>query len=419
MTFLPLEDIVVLDLTKLLPGPFCTMILADLGATVIKVEHPNPLKDLARFTPPFITGKKTNSKIGSLFYFINRNKKSITLNYTVPEGRELFLKLVKKADVVVESFRPGTLKVFGLGPEVLKSVNPRLILASITGFGQFGPRARDPGHDMNYISLAGFTFLAGKKNEGPMPFPVPFGDYIGALFSVIGIVAAIVEKIKSRKAEEPNKNEFIHVDSAIFDSIMALWPSLLWPIIMDKTPFKKSEEVLSGFYPFYRMYKCKDGKYLCLGAIEQKFWDNFCDAINHPDLKTEQFSGINYVTSTLGLKSCRNFDEINKVIEEIFMQKTRDEWIKYLSERNVCCSPVYEPSEVWIDNNVKERKILGKTLDPDLGEIQLLRFPVLFNENSMPLHPAPKFGEHNEEIFKEFLDINSEKLRILKKKKIV
>ncbi|MHA1848425.1 MAG: CaiB/BaiF CoA transferase family protein [Promethearchaeota archaeon] len=411
-----LNNVKIIDLTKLLPGPFCTMILADLGAEVIKIEHPDPMKDMARFTPPFIKGDK--SRVATLFYQINRNKKSMTLDFTRERGREILLDLIKDADVLVESFKPGTLERWGLGMDVLRKTNPELIACSISGYGQDGPRSREPGHDLNYMSLAGMNYLLGAADSPPGCYPLPFGDFIGALYAAIGILSSLYWKLQKKLGEDQalggNESGFLHVDSSIFESILSLYPLMLKP----SGTFKKGEMVLSGMYPFYKIYECKDGKFLSIGAIEQKFWNRFCDAVQHPEWKDEQFSGIKYVEEELGLKSKVSHEEITRELKAIFLERNRDEWVEYLTASGVCCTPILDINEVWDDKHVKQRHFRVLIDDPIHGKFMHLRSPLLFNGETLDIRPMPAPGEHNNEILKK-LGIDEDELRKLKRKRII
>mgnify|MGYP006300220111 FL=1 len=371
----PLEGIRILDLTKLLPGPFATMILGDLGAEIIKVEHPDPIKDIARFHPPFVKGKK--SRIGSLFYQINRNKKSITLDYTKPKGREIFLKLARDADVVVESFKPGTMDHFDIGKERLKEANPDLIFCSINGYGQTGPRSKEPGHDMNYLSIAGLLQMNGRLDDPPLPYPIPFGDYIGALFGVIGVLGQLAGK-KLKKNDNDNQGKdtnFIHIDASIYESVFSLLHVYNCKHMTGSDEFEKDEEVLCGYYPFYRLYECKDGKHVALGAIEDKFWRRFCDAIGRPELKSEQFAGIDYISDALNLKSCWNTEDVNETIEKIMLQRDRDDWVRFLNDHDICCTPVNSIPDAWNDPQATSRQLLIDVEDGEYGTRSHLRSP--------------------------------------------
>ncbi len=405
----PLEGIRIIDLTKLLPGPFATMVLGDLGAEVVKVEHPDPTKDMARFSPPFVIGEK--SRVGGLYYQINRNKRSITLDYTKAEGREILLKLLATADVLVESFKPGTLEHWNLGKEVLQAANPRLIFASVCGYGHDGPRANEPGHDMNYLSIAGLLSMSGDPSGPPHPFPIPFADYIGGLYAVIGVLGALA----GRKGAG---DTFVHVDASIFESIFSLLHLYNCNRMAGASDFKKGEDVLSGFYPFYRLFKCKDGGYVSLGAIEQKFWDNFCDAIGHPELKEMQFAGIDYVEKAIGLKPSKSFGEINRLLEAVFLERDRDEWVELLCSKDVCCAPAHDITHAWDDVQVKSRRLLVPVEDATYGTREHLRSPLRFNEAPLPIQPAPDPGRDNDTVY-HAMQIDEESLKRLKRKRVI
>jgi crotonobetainyl-CoA:carnitine CoA-transferase CaiB-like acyl-CoA transferase len=405
----PLEGVRIIDLTKLLPGPFATMVLGDLGAEVIKVEHPDPTKDMARFSPPFVIGEK--SRVGGLYYQINRNKKSVTLDYTKPEGREILLKLLATADVLVESFKPGTLEHWNLGNEVLQAANPKLVFASVCGYGHDGPRANEPGHDMNYLSIAGLLSMSGEANGPPLPFPIPFADYIGGLYAAIGVLGALAGRQHSGAS-------FVHVDASIFESIFSLLHLYNCNRMTGAPDFKKDEDVLSGFYPFYRLFKCKDGGYLSLGAIEQKFWDNFCEAIGHSELKESQFAGIEYVEKAIGLKPSKSFGEINRLIDAVFLERNCDEWVAYLNSKDVCCAPVHDIASAWDDAQVKSRRLLVPVEDGEYGTREHLRSPLLFNDAPLAIEPAPEPGRDNEAVYRS-IQIDEETLKRLKRKHVV
>jgi alpha-methylacyl-CoA racemase len=392
----PLEGIRIIDLTKLLPGPFATMVLGDLGAEVIKVEHPDPTKDMARFSPPFVIGDK--SRVGGLYYQINRNKKSITLDYTKPEGREILLKLLATADALVESFKPGTLDHWNLGKEVLQAANPKLVFASVCGYGHDGPRANEPGHDMNYLSIAGLLYMNGEPNGPPLPFPIPFADYIGGLYAAIGVLGALAGRQRAGAS-------FVHVDASIFESIFSLLHLYNCNRMTGAPDFKKGEDVLSGFYPFYRVFKCKDGRYLSLGAIEQK-------------LKQSQFAGIVYVEKAIGLKPSNGSGEINRLLDAVFLERGCDDWVAFLNAKDVCCAPVQDITSAWDDVQVRSRRLLVPVDDARYGTREHLRSPLLFNDAALPIEPAPDPGRDNEAVYRT-MQIDEETLKRLKRKRLI
>lgn len=411
MTRAPLAGIRVLDLTKLLPGPFCTMILADLGAEVIKVEHPDPMKDMSRFSPPFTPGK---ARVGMLHYLINRNKQSITLNYRKPRGRKILLELVTGADVLVESFKPGTMHHWNLGQDVLEQWNPDLIYCSLSGYGQDGPRAGEPGHDLNYMALSGILHYSGDPKDPPACLPVPFGDYTGALFATIGILASLQGNPRARNRLQSQEGGFTRVDVSILESILALHPVLEG---LDRD-FRKGEMALSGEYPFYRNYECGDGKHIAIGAIEQKFWKAFCESMGHPEFTEQQFAGMDYLERALGLKSTVTRDEINETFEQIFATRKRQYWLEYLGNRGVCCSPVLSPSRTWKDQHVQARGVRVPVKDPRAGSVDHVTLPVVVNGKRFPISPAPSLGQDNDRIY-DALGIGRDELRALRRERII
>jgi alpha-methylacyl-CoA racemase len=257
----PLSGIKILDLTRLLPGPMCTLHLADMGADVIKIED-TVAGDYARFIPPM------QHKNSFFFNSVNRNKKSVAIDYTKEKGRELFLKFVETADVLVESFRPGLMAKFGLDYNTLKKINPRLIYCSITGYGQTGPYSDKAGHDINFCAYAG---VLHKKNEKPSIPNFQIGDSIGGtLNAAMGILAALVQQKMTGEGQ--------YIDVAMMDGVLAHATTSLAQINNGEHGF------LTGALPCYAIYETSDNKYMALGALEFKFWERFCKTINRTDL---------------------------------------------------------------------------------------------------------------------------------------
>ncbi len=247
----PLQSIRVLDLSRLLPGPFCTMLLADFGAEVIKIEAPE-LGDYARHYEPKIDENSV------MFHSLNRNKKSVTLDLKTDEGKDQFLQMVGKADVVVESFRPGVMKRIGLDFPVLEKINPCLIYCAISGYGQTGPYAEMPGHDINYISYAGLLELMGEKDGKPIVPAVQVADLAGGAYpAVTGILLALLEREKSGKGQ--------FIDISMMDGVISLLQSTLPNYLMKNIPSKRGEQMLSGGLACYEVYQTKDGRWLAVG----------------------------------------------------------------------------------------------------------------------------------------------------------
>ncbi|MEW6660921.1 MAG: CaiB/BaiF CoA transferase family protein [Bacillota bacterium] len=365
----PLQGIRVLDLTRLLPGPFATMVLADFGAEVIKVEDPI-LGDYYRALPP-LSGSQ-----GASFNQLNRNKKSVCVNLKSDLGREAFLLLVKEADVVVESFRPGVMDRLGVGYQVLRGVNQGIILASLSGFGQEGPYRSLPGHDLNYIAMAGALDLTGMRGGPPAMPGVQIADIGGgALPLIIGILLAL------RSRDQTGMGQY--VDISMFDGVLAwLVPHFAHYFATGEVP-ARGEMRLNGRFPWYYVYETKDGRFLAVGALEHKFWHNLCHALQRPDL-IPAFNGEAAVLEQTRLE-----------LQEMFRQKTQSEWVECLADKDCCVTPVRNLAEVVRDVHVKERGMLQET---GTGMSHIGPFIKLSATPGRIKTPAPGFGQHTEEI---------------------
>src|SRR5258708_29519915 len=266
---MPLTGIRVLDLTRLLPGPFCTLLLADMGADVIKVEEPGS-GDYMRWTQPLVDGQS------AIFNAANRNKRSITLNLKSDAGRDLLLRLVETADVVVEGNRPGVMDRLRLGWEIIHARNPRLVMCSITGYGQDGPFALRAGHDLNYMAIAGALGLNGERNRPPVPLSVQGADIGGgSLFPAVAPLGALLEVQPGREGR--------WIDTAMTDGPMSFLATAL-AAQSAREKMNRGDHRLSGPHPCYRIYACKGGGFYSVGALEPKFCSALCEAMDRPDL---------------------------------------------------------------------------------------------------------------------------------------
>lgn len=371
-----LEGIKVLDLTRLLPGPVCSMMLADYGADVLKVEDTTQ-GDHMRWIAPF-------AKEEGLYYLaINRNKKSIKVNLKTPEGKEIFKKLVQQSDVVLESFRPGVMDRLGLGYTELSKINPRLVYCALSGFGQNGPNVNRVGHDINYLALGGLLGFNGPRGGAPTPPGVQIADLgAGTFMCVFGILTALLARNNTGKGQ--------YVDVSMFDGV------IFW-LAMQITRHAKDGEnptpgmlTFTGKYPSYTVYETKDKKYISLGNVEFKFWENFCKAINREDLIKEH------------LPEGEKLEEVLKTVQDIFKSKTRAEWEELLNDVETCFEPVYEISEVIAHPQVKAREMIVEQIHPVEGTIREVGFPVKFSATPASLRmPPPRYGEHTELILQD------------------
>lgn len=367
---LPLEGLKVLDLSRLLPGPYATLVMADLGATVDKLEDPNG-GDYIRQMPPF------KGEQSALFLGLNRNKRSVTLDLKAPGGADTLKRLVKQYDVLVESFRPGVMDKLGVGWEVLHAENPRLIYCAISGYGQTGPDRLRAGHDLNYIARAGALGYGGEAGGPPAMPGVQIGDIGGgSLFALVGILAAVHERHRTGLGRL--------VDVSMTDGAVAfLHLHLASRLAMgaEAGPLQRGAESLNGGYPCYGVYRCGDGKYLAVGALEPKFFQGVCEAIGHPEL----YEGA-YELGESGKK-------IRAQLEAIFSGKPRDAWVELFRTRDVCVEPVWEGDEVLQDPQLKSRGMFVEA-----GGVIHLATPLHFGP--LPTRPPPQLGEHTTEVLR-------------------
>lgn len=373
---LPLESIRMLDLTRLLPGPYCTLMFADFGAEVIKVEDPYN-GDYARGYEPNLDEDST------FFHSLNRNKKSVCLDLKTEEGKNYFLELVKQADVVVESYRPGVMERLGLDYEQLKKVNDRLIYCAITGYGQTGPYRNRPGHDVNYISYAGLLNLTGEKEGKPIIPSAQIADIGGgALPAAVGILLALLEREKSGTGQ--------FVDISMLDGVVS-WMQLLLPAFFkEEEEPKRGEQMLNGGLACYEVYQAKDGKWLSVGALEPKFWKNFCEAIGREDL-------ISHINSPPEVQ-----EKLKSQISGIVLTKTSSEWMKVFREVEACVTPLLTFEEMIKDPQITAREMIRTFEHDTLGSIRQIGIPVKLSGTPGIIHSrAPKLGEHTDEILKK------------------
>jgi crotonobetainyl-CoA:carnitine CoA-transferase CaiB-like acyl-CoA transferase len=371
----PLEGIKILDLTRLLPGPYGTMFLADLGAEVIKIEEPEQ-GDYARWYSPHI------NNVGSRHLLLNRNKKSVTLNLKKPEGRSILLKLVKDgADVLIEQFRPGVMDRLGVGYKDLEKVNPRLVYCSLTGFGQDGPYRDVAGHDINYIGIGGILGLTGPQGGPPSIPGIQIADLVaGGLYAALGILAALMAR------EKIGRGQF--VDISMLDGVVSLVPDAAALYFAEGESPRMGERRLRGGLPQYQTYRTKDGKYLAVGALEDKFWANLARAIGRPE----------WADQVPKEKEARTA-EIKEEMSRIFLTRTREEWLDLLMKVDTCVTAVHSLEETFSDPQVLYRKMLVETRHPKAGPVKQIGIPIKFSETPGEIRdPAPEFGQHTEEI---------------------
>ncbi|MGA8943054.1 MAG: CaiB/BaiF CoA-transferase family protein [Thermoactinomyces sp.] len=390
---LPLASLRVLDLSRLLPGPYCTMLLADFGAEVIKIEDPG-LGDYARSFGP---GWGEDS---AFFSSLNRNKKSVTLNLKSEEGKAIFKEMVQKADVLVESFRPGVMNRLGLGYDTLKEIQPGLIYCAITGYGQDGPYKDRPGHDINFLSLAGLLDLQGERNGKPVLSPVQIADLGGgALLAVTGIMFALFSRQATGKGQL--------VDISMLDGAISWMQAILPRFLATGEVPARGEPFLSGGLASYGIYETADGRYLAVGALEHKFWKNFCRII-----------GRETWVSRLNAPGPEQ-EEMKQEIASIIAKKTCSEWMELFEGVDACVSPVLDMEEMMRDPQVLHRQMILDCKHPVYGNIRLPGIPIKMSETNGSVRSfAPALGEHNRFYLKE-LGYSDKEIDRLKKDKVI
>lgn len=376
----PLSGIRILDLSRLLPGAYASQMLADFGADVIKIEEPGS-GDYGRFMPPHGAGG-----MGLHFLAINRNKRSMTLNLKSSEGREIFLRLVKGTDVLLESFRPGVLDRLGLGYEQLKAENPSLVYCAISGYGQDGPYRLRAGHDLNYAGYAGLLdYNRGPHGEPAMP-ATQLGDLAGGSFmSVIGILAALQGRVQTGEGRI--------VDVSMTEGVMALLPFASAVYLNTGQAPKPGLSALDGGLPCYNIYETRDGKHVTLAALEHKFWHTFCTRIEHLEL----------LPFHLAMGPEERVEAI-EMLRKIFKTKTRDEWLAELAEIDACVGPVYTIDEALNDPHAQARgaSIPGKPVGEDgAGFRTIPAFPRMSGVEQEQRYAPPNLGEHTGELLQE------------------
>lgn len=358
----PLAHLKILDLTRLLPGGFCTLILADLGADVLKIEEPGP-GDYVRWMPPMQDG------LSAGHLALNRGKRSMTLNLKDPRGVELLKQMVRDADVLVESFRPGVMDRLGVGFDVLRAENPRLVYCAITGYGQDGPYAQHAGHDINYLGYAGVLDIIGNAGGPPTIAGVQIADLGGgALPAAIGILAAVNAAATTGEGRV--------VDISMMDGAFSWLCFHATSLGMGEPEPRRGEMRLSGGMACYSVYPCADGRYLAVGALEPKFWRALCDALGEPGFIERQFDDASQ-------------DEIRARLTEIFTAKPRDEWVETLAPLDACVGPVRSVAEALQDEQARAR---GMVLDVE-GHMAVAG-PLGPPQGAV--RPAPGLGEHTE-----------------------
>jgi alpha-methylacyl-CoA racemase len=383
---LPLEGIRVLDLSRLLPGGFCSLLLADFGADVLKVEDTG-MGDYIRWSPPYYEGAHESAR-SALFLSLNRNKRSIRLDLKNERGREALLRLVRDYDVVLESFRPGVLERLGVGYERMREENPGLVYCAISGYGQDGPKRDASGHDMNYLGLIGLLGLTGERGGEPVQAAGQIADLGGgALMAAFGILAALRERDGGGAgSSSEGSGEGQLVDVSMADGALSWLAMVAAGHFAEQTVPHRGDLPLAGSLICYRPYECADG-WVTLGALEPKFWQGFCRGVDREDLIAAQFEHPG--------------SPAHGEVQEIFKGRTREQWEAFARENDCCLEPVLELDEALSSELVREREMVVEIDQPGAERpVRLLGLPVKLDRTpgDHARLPGPALGEHTEEV---------------------
>ena len=366
-----LSGIRVLDLSLQLPGPFCTMMMADYGADVVKIDEPSP-----RVRNPFAAEEPGT---GPVDRYLNRGKRSMTINLKTEEGKAIFRKLAAGADVVMEGFRPGVVMRLGVDYETLSAGNPRLVYCSVSGYGQTGPMRDAAGHDINYISYAGVLGACGRMGAPPTLPPVQIGDLFGgAMMALSGILMALLERDRTGKGRR--------IDVSMTDGALSMLSLHAAAALAGEIAPERGNMMLTGMFQCYEAYRCADGGYVSIGPLEAWFWKELVEALGRPDLAGGQYA--------LGEEGERVKAELSRA----FAEKTRDEWVHAFSRKDVCLSPVLSIGEALSHPNTASRRMVVDVESPLGGTDRQLGMPIKIDGVPEAPRRAPLLGEHDDEI---------------------
>ena len=393
---LSLDGVRILDLSRVLAGPFCGMLLADLGADVVKVEDTST-GDESRTWPPHKDGES------AAFLVINRNKRDMTLDLKSPEGVEILKRMVARADVLIENFRTGTMESFGLGYDTLAAINPRLIYCSVSAFGRSGPRKDAPGYEALMQAFSGIMSITGEPDGAPLRCGVSFLDLTTGIFCAFGIVNALLDRARTGLGQR--------VDGSLLETAVTLLNYHAEGYLLTGTqpkPLGSSHPSLSP----YRTFKCRDGQWIFIAGANDRFWQRLAPALGLPELAHDPRFAVN-------IERVKNRLELEAALESAIARHDREPLLKALEEAGVPATPVNTVQQVMEDAQTAARSMIERVVHPRLGEIPVVGTPVKFSRMRPSVRrPAPQQGEHTDEILAEH-DYTAADIAALRAKKVV
>ncbi len=401
----PLDGINVLDLTRVLAGPTSTQILGDLGANIIKIERPITGDDSRNLGPPYLDKDCKDPKESAYFLSVNRNKKSVEIDLTKKEGQNLAKKLVKKCHILVENFRVGNLKQYGLDYKSIKRINPEIIYCSITGFGQTGPYSKRGGYDYLVQAMGGIMSITGEEKGSPTKIGVGVSDIITGLYSTIAILSAL------RFKEETGKGQ--HLDISLMDSQVSWLSYVAQNYLLSGSIPKRIGNDHPSIVP-YQTVEARDGLMVLAIANDRQF-KSFCEFADIPEI----YKNSKFKTNSSRVKN-RNY--LNKIIKDVTKKKTINQWVKGLTKCNVPCGPINNLKQVFNDQQVKWREMIISMKHPKSKnkKIKLIGSPMNFSQSKIKYKKSPPLlGQDTEKVLRQFLKLKNDDLEKLKKKKII
>lgn len=392
----PLSGIRILDFSRILSGPYASMMLADFGAEVIKVEAVSGGDETRKF-PPFV------EDMSHYFIALNRNKKSLTLDLKSEKGIKIAKDLAMKSDVVIENFRPGVMKRLGLDYETLSALNPSLCYCSISGFGQDGPLRDKPAFDIVTQALSGIMSINGNPESGNSKLGIPLGDLAGSIFAVFGIQAALIERQKTGEGR--------YIDIAMLDGLIGMLGYLSQRYFVTGSSPEPMGSMHSSIVP-YGTYPTKTG-YIVIACLTQKFWENFTLALDRPDLLDDyRFNELS--------KRLENRAALEKIIEDTLMQNDGEYWLARLDEFDVPNAPILDVGEALEQAHSKARNLVTNVTHPTIGNMKIVANPVKFgNSQDVNYTSPPDLGEHSNEILSTILGLEQDEIDDLARNKII
>jgi len=392
-----LSGIRVLDLTRVLAGPFCTMLLGDMGAEIIKIETPGHGDDSRRY-PPFI-GQES-----AYFMNLNRNKKSLVLNLKNAKAKEIFLNLVEKSEVVLENFRPGTMDKLGLGYDTIKTRNPDIVYSCISGFGHSGPYRDLPGYDIIGQAMGGIMSITGWPDSPPTRTGTAIADVLAGLNACIGILAGLLAVRNGRPGQK--------IDIALVDSVVSAMETIIQIYLVEHRVPQRTGNRYEFIYP-YDTFKAKDG-WVIIAVGNNKLWEVFCNAVGRTELLENDDYRDNY-------DRVKAHGKVKQIVEKWSQEMTVKEIVDFMLSKKIPCAPIYTVKEVVEDQHIAgARRMIREVEHPVAGPIKVIGSPVNMSETPPQVDsPAPLLGQHSEEVLKDVLNLTSDEVATLKKEKAI